>query len=159
MKKRNSEGRPEVELPITPMLDMAFQLLIFFIFAYQPSSLEGHVDMALPSSAASAGALQDAPPVEAPPRGPNEEAALKIKLHTHHDGLHNGNLAFPIVVDALGGPANFDSTDKLIAYLQETRPKRVELDCDSGLKWDGVMTVMDACRRAKIKNVGLGSQN
>src|SRR5947207_2085199 len=43
-----SEAAPEVELPITPMLDMAFQLLTFFLFTYHPSALEGQMELALP---------------------------------------------------------------------------------------------------------------
>jgi biopolymer transport protein ExbD len=44
MSRRKKEGLvAEVELPITPMLDMAFQLLVFFIFTYHPSSLEMHI--------------------------------------------------------------------------------------------------------------------
>ena len=38
------------ELPITPMLDMAFQLLTFFIMTYRPSALEGHMDLTLPAA-------------------------------------------------------------------------------------------------------------
>src|SRR5438445_8690400 len=34
---------------ITPFLDMAFQLLAFFIFTYHPSQLEGQMELSLPS--------------------------------------------------------------------------------------------------------------
>ncbi len=36
-------------LPITPMLDMSFQLLFFFIFNFNPADMEGAVEMALPA--------------------------------------------------------------------------------------------------------------
>src|SRR5438477_9504059 len=39
-----------VDMPITPMLDMAFQLLMFFILTYHPSALEGHMDLSLPAA-------------------------------------------------------------------------------------------------------------
>ena len=42
--KRNSEG---VEVPITPMLDMAFQLLTFFVLTYKPVPTEGQFLMNL----------------------------------------------------------------------------------------------------------------
>ena len=48
---RKAESGPEVELPITPMLDMAFQLLMFFILTYRPSMLEGHLALSLPAEA------------------------------------------------------------------------------------------------------------
>ena len=37
----------EIEIPITPMLDMAFQLLTFFILTYHPSPSEGQFSMNL----------------------------------------------------------------------------------------------------------------
>ena len=46
MSKLKDTGPKEINLGsiITPMLDMAFQLLVFFIVTYHPSALEGHVD-------------------------------------------------------------------------------------------------------------------
>src|SRR3954464_5042505 len=39
----------EVSLPITPMLDMSFQLLAFFVMTFQAANaLEGQLDMYLP---------------------------------------------------------------------------------------------------------------
>jgi biopolymer transport protein ExbD len=50
--KRRPQG--DVELPITPMLDMAFQLLTFFILTYRPAPTEGQIAMTLmPEIAAS----------------------------------------------------------------------------------------------------------
>ncbi len=44
MKRKPQE---DVEIPITPMLDMAFQLLTFFILTYHPSPTEGQFSMNL----------------------------------------------------------------------------------------------------------------
>ena len=47
------KGDPPVEvtLPITPMLDMSFQLLAFFVMTFQSANaLEGQLDMYLPKS-------------------------------------------------------------------------------------------------------------
>jgi biopolymer transport protein ExbD len=43
-RKRKEHEVAEVELPITPMLDMAFQLMVFFILTYHPSALEVQID-------------------------------------------------------------------------------------------------------------------
>lgn len=45
------EAAADVPLPITPMLDMAFQLLFFFIANFNPADLEGRLDLSLPSEA------------------------------------------------------------------------------------------------------------
>ena len=43
----------EIEIPVTPMLDMAFQLLTFFILTYRPAPSEGQFAMnLLPAQAA-----------------------------------------------------------------------------------------------------------
>ncbi|MBX9678743.1 MAG: biopolymer transporter ExbD [Gemmataceae bacterium] len=41
------EGGVNLAVIITPFLDMAFQLLAFFIMTYNPSALEGHINGAL----------------------------------------------------------------------------------------------------------------
>ena len=40
LRQRQEDAGTEVELPVTPMLDMTFQLLAFFILTYQPSTVE-----------------------------------------------------------------------------------------------------------------------
>ena len=54
--KRKAESPLEPELPITPMLDLSFQILFFFVMTYHPSALEGHIAGSLvpPQNAASA---------------------------------------------------------------------------------------------------------
>lgn len=48
--KRSRRPRPpeEVAFPVAPMLDMAFQLLAFFILTFQPASSELRIDLELP---------------------------------------------------------------------------------------------------------------
>ncbi len=48
-KKRKVETTEvEADLPITPMLDMSFQLLSFFIMTFHPTPTEGQIAMTLP---------------------------------------------------------------------------------------------------------------
>src|SRR4051812_14519797 len=48
MANRTADAGVEIELPVTPMLDMTFQLLFFFIVTFNPQSLEGQLDFTLP---------------------------------------------------------------------------------------------------------------
>src|SRR5947208_10641882 len=43
--RHKTQGSPGMNLSaiITPMLDMSFQILAFFIMTYHPSALEGHI--------------------------------------------------------------------------------------------------------------------
>jgi biopolymer transport protein ExbD len=47
-KKRPTTDFVEPDLPITPMLDMSFQLLAFFIMTFKPAPTEGQLMLALP---------------------------------------------------------------------------------------------------------------
>jgi biopolymer transport protein ExbD len=62
-RKRPENTAPEVDLGIiiTPMLDMAFQLLAFFIMTYKPSLYERHIDGNLLPALEQAASGQNAP--------------------------------------------------------------------------------------------------
>lgn len=49
-KRRHLDDPVQPDLPITPMLDMSFQLMAFFIFTFRPAPTEGQIAMALPKS-------------------------------------------------------------------------------------------------------------
>ena len=55
-RKRRRPGRleteEEVQFPVTPMLDMAFQLLAFFVLTFQAPTSETHLDLTLPATPA-----------------------------------------------------------------------------------------------------------
>lgn len=48
MRRRKKRGAGEVELNLAAMLDMAFQLLTFFILTFRPSPIEGQIALNLP---------------------------------------------------------------------------------------------------------------
>ena len=49
--RRYRPGPPEeVSFPVAPMLDMAFQLLAFFILTFKAPSAETHLDLDLPAT-------------------------------------------------------------------------------------------------------------
>ena len=51
--RRYRPGPPEeVSFPVAPMLDMAFQLLAFFILTFKAPSAETHLDLDLPATPA-----------------------------------------------------------------------------------------------------------
>ena len=47
-KQHNSKKQQSVELKLAAMLDMAFQLLTFFILTFRPAPIEGQIDLRLP---------------------------------------------------------------------------------------------------------------
>jgi biopolymer transport protein ExbD len=47
-RRRKRRNQSEVELNLAAMLDMAFQLLTFFILTFRPSPIEGQISLRLP---------------------------------------------------------------------------------------------------------------
>src|SRR5579864_9196972 len=50
-RHRRRASKAEVELNLASMLDMAFQLLAFFILTFHPSPIEGQLSLHLPPAA------------------------------------------------------------------------------------------------------------
>lgn len=48
-KRRGNSPAVEVYIPITPMLDMTFQLLFYFVSTFNPVPVEGQISMKLPT--------------------------------------------------------------------------------------------------------------
>src|SRR5687767_5269395 len=47
-RRRKHRSQGDVELNLAAMLDMAFQLLTFFILTFRPSPVEGQISLRLP---------------------------------------------------------------------------------------------------------------
>jgi len=158
--RRKPDAGPEPNLPITPMLDMAFQLLAFFVMTYHPSDLEGQMDLSLPSENITAMKKpEDLDPSAKP--DPNKAlelpANLTVIVRTQMDNVNNGRISALTLQDD-AGPHQIDNLEKLASELQE-RSKTVEnkenikIQADGRLKWEAVVQVMDVCQQAGFKNI------
>jgi biopolymer transport protein ExbD len=142
--RRYRPGPPEeVAFPVTPMLDMAFQLLAFFVLTFQAPSAETHLDLDLPVTPS---ALPAAARGEARPQSDADlENDLIVRAEADDLGdlkaLRLGDAALPDVA-ALG--------DRLRRYAEVLggRPLRVRLVADDGLRYEEAARVLAACEAA-----------
>jgi biopolymer transport protein ExbD len=130
----------EVEVQITPMLDMAFQLLTFFILTYRPAPVEGQ--FALNLLPAQPVAAVDAAPTDAKADVSDVAVALRT-LTTTLRADDVGELG-PITI----GDNELAGVDDLRAYLEglkkeETAFDQVLLQIDPHLRYQSLITVMD----------------
>jgi biopolymer transport protein ExbD len=158
--RRNIDAPLEVDVPITPMLDLAFQVLLFFILTYHPSQLEGQMDMTLPDAAqAQAATLQDARP-DLSMQGDLELPAEITVLVKTQPGTSGGAIS-RISIQERQGTKDVSAQEELRKYLEETRKglsnqNDIKVQADSELKYESVMEIMDVCTRAGFRNVSLG---
>jgi biopolymer transport protein ExbD len=144
----------EVLFPVTPMLDMAFQLLAFFVLTFQAPSAETHLDLDLPATPL---ALPGAPRGKAEPL-----ASRRIDTDLEND------LFVRVTADDTGrrksirlGEAELPDLetlrDRLRRYVEilEGRPLRVRLLADDHLQYEEAARVLAACSAAGVANVRL----
>jgi len=180
MSKRRGEGEvPQIVLPITPMLDMAFQLLTFFIFTYHPAAMEGQMALTLPTETDTAAKKQEDIKIDQVPKSedlPEPVIELVILVKPGNQGGEN-----PITVEenAIRTPmADIEALKRHLKALFERRKEAIERDVKnlppekqeqerkdkiakigikvqpvSAVKWGELVTVMDACRASGFTSV------
>lgn len=165
---------PEPAIPITPMLDMTFQLLFFFIMTFRPPvGEESEIPFSLPpldEKQASAQAKEPPPLGDTPPRF---EANLTLALLSNSDGdLRRVDIKGPGAVDSLVIPEeDLRNHAKVVELIRrELIPKlrlpfvahfgedkiaargregiQIKLQSSSNIKWEMVVQVIDGCRAA-----------
>src|SRR6202453_2704196 len=153
--RRYRPGPPdEVSFPVAPMLDMAFQLLAFFILTFKAPSAETHLDLYLPATpvalpAASGG---EAHPTPARVVDTDLENDLLVRAEANDLGdlkaLRLGEAPLPDLT-TLG--------KRLRRYteLLEGRPLRVRLIADDGLRYEPAARVIATCSAAGVAAIRL----
>jgi biopolymer transport protein ExbD len=156
--KKRGEGGQEVNLAmmVTPMLDMTFQLLAFFIITFKPTPLEGQMSLMLAAEKVQGGENRNQP-AETEPVKPKVD--LTVTIGSDNGGIdriqvRQGNQTS----DVKGG------LDQLYGYLTNLRKEVPELgaqeeitiEADSKLEYSNLIGVMDVCLKTGFKKPAFG---
>jgi biopolymer transport protein ExbD len=148
-KRRRAEGA--VELNLAAMLDMAFQLLTFFILTFRPAPVEGQISLRMP-------AAQPVTPVKnAVQAGDNAANNNPVQ------GLNS--LVISVIPNSAGGIGSMAIGEGVVATLtglndrlravlgdQASPFDQVVIQVGPGLRYDALMGVVDVCTRQKLPN-------
>ena len=148
-RKRHTDAtRPD--LPITPMLDMSFQLMAFFILTFRPAPTEAQLPLALPPA-------EGGPAAVAPPPAelnlPDEDD-LTVQVYAGPNGVVGR-----VVVVRTTGEENLADTSALFQYLKDAaakrpgKPPKLKLEVAPDLNYGFAIKVIDEARRAGIISV------
>ena len=156
-RRRQRQGLPEeVMFPVVPMLDMAFQLLAFFVLTFQAPSAETHLDLDLPATPA---ALPGAPQGEARrSETPKADADLENDLWVRAEADDLGDLkALRLGEAEVPDVETLGDRLKRYAEVLDGRPLRVRLVADDGLRYEEAARVIAACSSAGVAALRLTS--
>jgi biopolymer transport protein ExbD len=144
----------EVMFPVTPMLDMAFQLLAFFVLTFQAPSAETHLDLDLPATPL---ALPGASRGNAePPPARRVDTDLENDLFVRVEADDLGDLRSIRLGEAVL-PDLATLGDRLRRYVEimDGRPLRIRLVADDHLRYEEAANVLATCSAAGVANVRL----
>ena len=132
MKVRHSttSGGDKIELQMTPMIDIVFQLLVFFIMTFKIVAMEGDFNIKMPLAAPAPGAASD---MAMPP--------IKVRLRADSQGSLAGILFND---QSIGGADPMQKLrQEIIGLIGDERgpgsiqdEAEVELDCDYELRYE-----------------------
>jgi biopolymer transport protein ExbD len=146
-KKHNLEG---VELNLTAMLDMAFQLLAFFVLTFKTAPQEGEISLRMP-----------------PPQPVAVAATKQKQAGDSNKDILTGltSLTISIYGDKSGGRGTMQVNDQLIGSLAgldnelrrllspESSPfEQVLIQVGSDVRYEALMSVIDVCTRQRLSD-------
>jgi len=186
------QGRRHVEegegvalgMVITPMLDMSFQLMAFFIMTYHPSALEAHIDGKLlpPAKVASVGPASPKKDEKDPPPAQDEDPekakmTIRVIVKAVAKGKTEGKkgegepsqiqLKRPEKTEAETISDTDTPLDVGLKRLKEELMKirkgadgdrtNVTIDADPDLKYGYFIQVQDTCKAARFPAIGFAA--
>jgi biopolymer transport protein ExbD len=153
MRRRYQRPQADVELNMASMLDMAFQLLTFFILTFRPAPIEGQISLRLP-------------PPQPVTKGTE---AVGSDLTNTNPAKGVDTLTISVFADRSGGigslgvgetPVAGGSADAKLGALErrleqifadpENAFEQVIIQVGSTLRYEEFMKVVDICTRLKL---------
>jgi biopolymer transport protein ExbD len=154
-RRKYRPGAPEdVQFPAAPMLDMAFQLLAFFIITFRAPSAETHLELNLPATPV---ALPTGMRGEARPRpARNVDTDLENDLLVRAEADDVGDLRSLRLGDApLPDLATLGNRLRRYAQLLDGRPLRVHLVADDQLRYEFAAKIIATCSSSGVAAIRL----
>jgi biopolymer transport protein ExbD len=143
----------EVELNVAAMLDMAFQLLAFFILTFNPSDVETQITMFMPATKS---VIQSGAGVsDSAEKSELDSFGFPLSIQVSGDaegGLTTITLGDQVIKndDANKLLAAFET--ELVRVLQVPGFEGVDLNIDSNLNYDWMIRVVDTLTKQKLPN-------
>ena len=134
-RKRRRTSIVEAELSMTPMIDIVFQLLIYFILTFEPQDVMAHLDVFRP--APDAEAREDTPP-------PN---VLRVVIYPDGFTVNDRQMRLPTIERTLGRLAAIDP-DQTVLVMATAQSRH-----------ENLIEILDLCAKVGLRNLSVVSMN
>jgi len=142
-QKKNKYEQASMELQMAPMIDVVFQLIIFFMCSIHFKSLEGKLYSYLPKDKGGIEGPRSLPPID----------EVRIKL------VYSENA--PLLTRIKVGNTEFPDWDSLERQIRNISPNLVtpdglefipvKIDADDGIPAQSVVSVLNICKKAGVQ--------
>jgi biopolymer transport protein ExbD len=157
--QEHGAGGVNLGLIITPMLDMSFQILAFFIMTYHPSALEGHLAGSLSAREMTAGSNPLAAPDDAGEMLERLKESLTVIITATSDGKPDKLLlrtkAEPAPQQIADGTRSWTQACEDLGRELKKRTSgsgaesaEIRIEADGELRQAFAVNVFDVCRQA-----------
>ncbi|MEZ6139497.1 MAG: biopolymer transporter ExbD [Zavarzinella sp.] len=152
-RKRKHEKPIELTLPITPFLDMAFQLMFFFVSTFNPRPVEGQIPIQMPKLDVSESSTSVQPPSDIL----NEEYTISITSGDGNPGtvsFSGGTLAKETMDGADPIKGLNDRLSKITKPTSKDAKVTITIEADDILRVAHLMNFMDVCKQNGFESIG-----
>lgn len=144
----------EVTFPVAPMLDMAFQLLAFFILTFKDPSTETHIDLDLPATPAALPTRAEGRPQ--PRRNRRVDLDLENDLLVRAEADDLGDLkALRLGEASVPDLPTLGRRLRRYERLLEGGTLRVRLVADDRLRYESAAQIIATCSAAGVATIRL----
>ncbi len=148
-RRRKRSGSDGVELNLAAMLDMAFQLLAFFILTFHPAPVEGQILLRMPP-AQPVTPVRDAVQAGSDAANDNPVQGLNSLVISVIPNAGGGIGSMAIGEAAVATLSGLNDRLKTILGDQASPFDQVVIQVGSGLRYDALMSLVDVCTRQKL---------
>jgi biopolymer transport protein ExbD len=154
-RRRRFRSKAEVELNLTSMLDMAFQILAYCIFTFNPSPVEGQLALHLPPAVPLTNVAANPPDkAQAADAGGTTAKTLEISVFAEPTGgVTSARVGLRPAFNGPADDANLRKLDKQLrdAFSFEGSPfEQIVIRFAPKLRYEELMKIIDVCMRQKM---------
>lgn len=142
MKIRNTKEKHEkIEVPMTPMIDIVFQLLIFFIMTFKIVDVEGDFNIKMPEAARESNALteEQIPPMRLIMKANTAGDLVSMRLAEQNFSIEGGYTSYEERTSAFSSLGNY-----IVRFMgnqigpggNTPETVEIEIDADFNLKYE-----------------------